>query len=32
MIIKSANYVIGGTKSEHFPTDNLPEILFVGKK
>ncbi len=31
MIIKSANYVIGGTKSEHFPTDNLPEILFVGR-
>lgn len=31
MIVKSANYVIGGTKSEHFPTDNLPEILFVGR-
>ena len=31
MIIKSANYVIGGTKLNHFPTDNLPEILFVGR-
>ena len=31
MIIKSADYVIGGTKSQHFPTDNLPELLFVGR-
>ena len=31
MIIKSANYVIGGTKEAHFPTDNLPEFLFVGR-
>lgn len=31
MIIKSANYVIGGTKINHFPTDNLPEVLFVGR-
>ena len=31
MIVKSANYVIGGTKSQHFPTDNLPELLFVGR-
>lgn len=31
MIIKSANYIIGGTKSQHFPTDNLPELLFVGR-
>ena len=31
MIIKSANYVIGGTKISHFPTDNLPEVLFVGR-
>ena len=31
MIIKKADYVIGGTKSQHFPTDNLPEFLFVGR-
>lgn len=31
MIIKSADYIIGGTKNQHFPTDNLPEILFVGR-
>ena len=31
MIIKSAKYVIGGTKINHFPTDNLPELLFVGR-
>ena len=31
MIIKSANYIIGGTKTQHFPTDNLSELLFVGR-
>ena len=31
MIIKSANYTIGGTKIAHFPTDNLNEFLFVGR-
>ena len=31
MIINSANYIIGGTKSQHFPTDNLSELLFVGR-
>lgn len=31
MIIKKADYVIGGTKLNHFPTDNLNELLFVGR-
>ena len=31
MIIKSAKYVIGGTNNNHFPKDNLNELLFVGR-
>ena len=31
MIIKSADYVIGGTNNNHFPKDNLDELLFVGR-
>nr|MCR5308424.1 50S ribosome-binding GTPase [bacterium] len=31
MIIKSADYVIGGTKEAHFPKDNKNELLFVGR-
>ena len=31
MIIKKATYITGGTKSNHFPTDNLNELLFVGR-
>ena len=31
MIIKSANYVIGGTNNNHFPKDDLNELLFVGR-
>ena len=31
MLIKSATYIIGGTKFEHFPKDNRSELLFVGR-
>ena len=31
MIIKSADYIIGGTNNNHFPKDNLDELLFVGR-
>ena len=29
MLIKKADYIIGGTKFEHFPKDNKNELLFV---
>ena len=31
MLIKKADYIIGGTKFEHFPKDNKNELLFVGR-
>ena len=31
MKITSADFVTSGTKIAHFPTDNLPEVLFCGR-
>ena len=31
MIIKKAEYVISGTKFEHFPQFNYPEFVFIGR-
>ena len=31
MIIKDAKFITSGTKLEHYPTDNLPEILLAGR-
>ena len=31
MIIKKATYITGGTTSKHFPTDNFPEVVFIGR-
>lgn len=31
MKISSADFVVSGTKIAHFPTDNLPEVLFCGR-
>ena len=31
MIIRDAKYVTSGTTNEHFPKDNLPEILLSGR-
>lgn len=31
MKITSAEFVLSGTKTIHFPTDNLPEVLFCGR-
>ena len=31
MKITSAEFVLSGTKTNHFPTDNLPEVLFCGR-
>ena len=31
MIIRDAKYVTSGTKIEHYPEDNLPEILLAGR-
>ena len=31
MKISSADFVTSGTKISHFPTDNLPEVLFCGR-
>lgn len=31
MIIKKADFVLSGTKMEHFPNENLKEILFCGR-
>lgn len=31
MKITSADFIVSGTKIAHFPTDNLPEVLFCGR-
>ena len=31
MKITSADFIVSGTKMSHFPTDNLPEVLFCGR-
>ena len=31
MKISSADFIVSGTKIAHFPTDNLPEVLFCGR-
>ncbi len=31
MIIRDAKFITSGTKLEHYPTDNLPEILLAGR-
>lgn len=31
MIIRSTKFIKSGTKEEHYPQDNLPEILFAGR-
>lgn len=31
MIIKEATFIKSATKNEHYPTDNLPEILLSGR-
>jgi len=31
MKISSAYFIVSGTKIAHFPTDNLPEVLFCGR-
>jgi GTP-binding protein len=31
MIIKDARFITSGTKLEHYPEDNLPEILLAGR-
>lgn len=31
MIIKDVKYITSGTKEEHYPEDNLPEILLAGR-
>ena len=31
MIIRDAKYITSGTKLEHYPDDNLPEILLSGR-
>lgn len=31
MIIKKATYITGGTTNKHFPTDNLNEVVFLGR-
>ena len=30
-LIKKADYIISGTKKEHFPKTNLPEFVFMGR-
>lgn len=30
-LIKKAEYIISGTKKEHFPKTNLPEFVFMGR-
>ena len=31
MKINSADFIVSGTKISHFPTDELPEVLFCGR-
>ena len=31
MKITSAEFILSGTKTSHFPADNLPEVLFCGR-
>ena len=31
MKVNSADFIVSGTKIAHFPTDNLPEVLFCGR-